>query len=45
MDNYLESDDNPMMVHITKLREKIEDDPKAPRHIITVRGLGYKLEK
>ena len=22
-----------------------EDDPKAPKHIITVRGLGYKLEK
>ena len=34
-----------MMVHISKLREKIEDDPKLPRHIITVRGLGYKLEK
>lgn len=43
--NYFESDDNTMMVHISKLREKIEDDPKAPRHIITVRGLGYKLEK
>ena len=34
-----------MMVHISKLREKIEDDPKAPRYIITVRGLGYKIEK
>ena len=32
-------------VHIGRIREKIEDDPKAPRHIITVRGLGYKLEK
>ena len=42
---YFEGDDNTMMVHISKLREKIEDDPKAPRHIITVRGLGYKLEK
>ena len=43
--SYFESDDNTMMVHISKLREKIEDDPKTPRHIITVRGLGYKLEK
>ena len=43
--HYFEGDDNTMMVHISKLREKIEDDPKAPRHIITVRGLGYKLEK
>lgn len=34
-----------MMVHISKLREKIEDDPRRPTHIITVRGLGYKLEK
>lgn len=42
---YFESDDNTMMVHISKLREKIEDDPKRPRYIITVRGLGYKIEK
>lgn len=42
---YFESDDNTMMVHISKLREKIEDDPRRPTHIITVRGLGYKLEK
>lgn len=42
---YFESDDNTMMVHISKLREKIEDDPKNPRYIITVRGLGYKFEK
>ena len=42
---YFEGDDNTMMVHISKLREKIEDDPKNPSYIITVRGLGYKLEK
>ena len=33
-----------MMVHISKLREKIEDDPRNPRRIVTVRGLGYKFE-
>lgn len=42
---YFESDDNTMMVHISKLRNKIEDDPKKPTHIITIKGLGYKLEK
>jgi len=31
-------------VHIRWLREKIEPDPTAPKHLITVRGTGYKLE-
>jgi two-component system response regulator RegX3 len=31
-------------VHIKRLRAKVEVDPGAPRHIITVRGLGYKFE-
>ena len=31
-------------VHVTRLRAKIEDDPKAPQLLLTVRGLGYKLE-
>jgi two-component system response regulator RegX3 len=31
-------------VHVKRLRSKIEPDPAAPRHLITVRGLGYKLE-
>lgn len=32
-----------LYVHIRRLREKIEDDPSAPRRILTVRGVGYKL--
>ena len=32
-------------VHVKRLRAKIEPDPTAPRHLITVRGLGYKLER
>ena len=31
-------------VHVKRLRAKIERDPANPRHIVTVRGLGYKLE-
>ena len=31
-------------VHIKRLRAKVESDPAAPRHILTVRGLGYKFE-
>lgn len=41
-DTYL-GEDNTVMVHIRKLRQKIEDDPSQPTRIITVRGLGYKF--
>ena len=41
---YFESDENTMMVHISKLRDKVEDDPRHPCFIKTVRGLGYKIE-
>ncbi len=43
--DYIESDNNTMMVHISRLREKIEDDSKNPQYIKTVRGIGYKIEK
>jgi len=32
-------------VHIRWLREKVEEDPASPRHIKTVRGIGYRLEQ
>ncbi len=41
---YYESDDNTVMVHISRLREKIEDDPRKPVKLVTVSGLGYKFE-
>ncbi len=41
---FSESDDKTMMVHISNLREKIEEDGKNPQYIKTVRGLGYKIE-
>ncbi|HUW04412.1 MAG TPA: response regulator transcription factor, partial [Acidimicrobiales bacterium] len=31
-------------VHIRRLRTKVENDPANPRHVVTVRGLGYKLQ-
>ena len=31
-------------VHVRRLRTKIEEDPSNPRHVVTVRGLGYKLQ-
>ena len=35
---------NTIMVHIRKLREKIERQPRHPMHIITVWGIGYKFD-
>jgi DNA-binding response OmpR family regulator len=37
--------DNTVMVHIRKIREKIEQDPRNPKFIKTVWGVGYKIEK
>ena len=39
------ADDSTIMVHISNLRSKIEDDPKAPKILKTVKGLGYKAQK
>ena len=36
--------DNTLTVYIKRLREKIEDNPTNPKIILTVRGLGYKVE-
>jgi len=35
-------DDNTLSVYIQRLREKIEDDPKNPKYIVTQRGIGYR---
>ena len=39
------SGDNTIMVHISRLRDKIEEDSRNPIYLKTVRGLGYKFEK
>ena len=36
-------DDNTVMVHISRLRNKLERDPQNPEYIKTIRGIGYKL--
>jgi two-component system phosphate regulon response regulator OmpR len=41
----LESFDRSIDVHISRIRSAIEDDPKKPRRIITVRGSGYVFAK
>lgn len=35
-------DDNTLSVYIRRLREKVEDDPSCPKHLLTVRGFGYQ---
>lgn len=37
--------ENTLMVHIRRLREKIEEDPSHPKYLLTVRGLGYRLKQ
>lgn len=37
--------ENSLMVHVRRLREKIEEEPSKPKWLLTVRGLGYKLAK
>lgn len=36
-------DENAVNVHISRLRNKIEDNPRSPRYVVTVWGIGYKL--
>ena len=42
---FYENYENAITVHISHLREKIEDDAKTPRYIKNVRGIGYRIEK
>lgn len=41
-DNYY-TYENTVMVHMRRLREKVEDEPSKPRYIVTKRGIGYKM--
>jgi len=37
-------DDNTIMVYISRIRDKIEDEPRNPIYLKTIRGIGYKFE-
>jgi DNA-binding response OmpR family regulator len=37
-------DDHVVDVHLSKLRQKLGDDPRHPRYIRTLRGVGYRFE-
>jgi DNA-binding response OmpR family regulator len=41
----LEAFDRSIDVHVSRIRAAIEDDPKRPRRVITVRGAGYVFAK
>ena len=44
VDAYIsEADERAVEVHIGNLRKKLADDPRSPRWLITVRGVGYRL--
>lgn len=43
--DFYESDENSIIVHISKIRDKLGDDSKNPEFIKNIRGLGYKIEK
>jgi two-component system response regulator RegX3 len=38
------SDTRTLDTHVKRLRQKIEDDPGSPRHLITIRGVGFRLD-
>lgn len=38
-------DDNTIMVHISRIRDKLKDRGKKPKYIKTIKGLGYRMEK
>jgi DNA-binding response OmpR family regulator len=41
----LESDVDQLKVHMRHLREKLERNPSAPEYLLTLRGVGYKLNE
>lgn len=42
--DFCQADEDTIMVHISRIRSKIEEDPSKPKYIKTVRGLGYRFD-
>jgi DNA-binding response OmpR family regulator len=40
----LDSFDRAIDLHVSRLRNKLEPEPKQPKHLLTVRGVGYRFE-
>jgi two-component system response regulator RegX3 len=38
------SDTRTLDTHVKRLRQKIEGDPTQPRHLVTIRGVGFRLD-
>ena len=38
------SDTRTLDTHVKRVRQKIEDDPALPRHLLTIRGVGFRLD-
>jgi two-component system response regulator RegX3 len=38
------ADTRTLDTHVKRLRQKIEDDPAEPRHLVTIRGVGFRLD-
>ena len=38
------TDTRTLDTHVKRLRQKIEDDPANPRHLLTIRGVGFRLD-
>jgi len=38
------SDTRTLDTHVKRLRQKIEDEPAEPKHLLTIRGVGFRLD-
>ncbi len=43
-EEFLESNNNTVMAHIARIREKMDETPRKPKYIKTVWGVGYTIE-
>lgn len=44
-EKYLENNNNTVMAHVARIREKMHEVPRKPKYIKTVWGVGYKIDE